>query len=395
MSANEQIMAVLLEADEVVHVHRSWPRDMLLCVCLMPSGECQLLLFREEERDIFPQRLRKHLGLRADEICLHPPVEGFATRPLLFSDERSLASLLADSPGIVEEASDYSVNYSYALEEGLDPSEFLNHDDEIEEEDFAVQEVDLPAKFVSERVSEASLPLEFTSRRKKPEPVVKDDRNLHFDLAHEASRSLKSDEAGQSALPKFMSRAASEGPGVGFVSARQMQAIDAPLDQFTLAFAEDGDLVIENGRRGRAALIVEDATALYLRDDHKLLAIRHDGALPDEIQISGNAIPAAMRRVLAECEGDTSVHTEDAFIFVTLEERSAILDALAQEEEKEARRGFWAGLKRSRGLRLFALTAATTAAIFLFLGAQPVSQNAENPIEWNQFRLSMQSENLG
>ena len=80
MSGSEQVMTILLEADEMRLIQRSWPHDMRLAVCLMPSGDCQLMLYHRDESQVFPTRLKKHLGLRESEIAIHPSVDGFAER---------------------------------------------------------------------------------------------------------------------------------------------------------------------------------------------------------------------------------------------------------------------------------------------------------------------------
>lgn len=388
MFDNQQIMAVLLEAEDLRAVHRTWPMNMRLAVCLMPSGECQLLLFREEETGAFPNRLRKHLGLRPDEICLHPPVPGFSSRPLHYSDQRSLAALLADAPEILEDAQDYSVNYSYALEEGIDPVEFLGRDaaDHVEPVDLPI--FDAPALETKE--------LSFSTRRSKPTaaPVR---RSLQLDLHREAQKCVAQLAQEPIAVQKkSVTPQPTKTPGAGFKPAGDVGASQlAP--QYTLTISPSGNYEIHGGHGAR--LTVSDVDDVFLRDDHKLLAIRYEGrGLPGLIRIHGEVLPSALQSVLAAKVGAVEISVSDGFAYVTLTDKIAepvkepeVMVDVSDTEEPVRRSSFLSGLKRSRSLRLLALTSITAAAIFAFLQFQsaPGSQSSENaPIDWSQFRLS-------
>ena len=99
---------------------------------------------------------------------------GLQNGRLKYSDERALASLLADRGDLAEEALDYSVNFAFAREEGLNPIAFLGMD---MFEDTSLPSADpLPGDVL------------FTSSRAKPKPPSGPKRNLHFDLEREAAR---------------------------------------------------------------------------------------------------------------------------------------------------------------------------------------------------------------
>lgn len=388
MFGNEQIMAVLLEADDLRLVHRSWPLNMRLAVCLMPSGECQLMLFREEEAATFPKRLRKHLGLRSEELSIYPPVAGFPSRAVKYSDERSLAALLADTPGLLEDAHDYSVNFSYAVEEGLDPVAFLGVE-------VVAEDVEIETPFFGASKAQASADvLQFSSRRQQPVEEEKSIRNLRFDLAREAVRDV---EGTSKPEPVMMDEQPAD-LGAEFLSADQLASIETPPGAYRLS--QQGEW-IEISRGEGAAVTVADPSLLFLRDDRALLAIRSDAVtsnLPANIRISVECLPTVLRRVLTEAIGEVHVSAENGFFYVALPLRSddaqsvEMSDLHASLAQDETRRR-WPNLRRNRGFRLFALTTITTLAIFVVLSAQPDDMTRQNsgktPIDWSQFRLSM------
>lgn len=385
MSGSEQVMAVLLEEDDLRLVHRDWPSKMRLAVCLMPSGDCQLLLFRQEEAGIFAQRLRKHLGLRSEEICIYPPVHGFPTRQLRYSDERSLATLLADSPQLVEDATDYAVNFAFALEEGLDPVEFLGFEEVV-----AVEPVAAPVE-----ITNSAETLQFSSRRapvvKPIKPAV---RKLTFDLAREAARIAEGEGPGESVKPE-PANAMSIVPGDAFKPISEME--EPEVGGYHLQEVEDC-FVISNGSGPTAE--IDHAGGLFLRDDRQLLAIRiadMGHPPPNTLKLHTGILPKSLKTALRAASGPVDLSVEAPFIYVSLPAEAKIA---APKEEVEApapvagkQTSLWQSTKRRRFVRLGSLMAVTLVAIFVVLGGQPMdvlNQSAENgPIDWSQFRLSM------
>lgn len=125
MTHPETTLIVLIDAEDVKSVFPTWPDDICLAACLDRDGECSMVVFRRAERPTFPDRVIEMLGRDAGDVCFVPQVPGFATRPFLYSDERRLMALVASDPSVLEEATDYALNVTYALEEGLDPAMVL------------------------------------------------------------------------------------------------------------------------------------------------------------------------------------------------------------------------------------------------------------------------------
>lgn len=125
MTDTVSTLVVLIDADDVKHVFAGWPDHICLAACLDRDGDCSMIVFRRDERSTIPSRLLHLLRIDLDEVCFVPQVPGFPTRHFRYSDERRLMALVASDPAILDEAIDYAVNYTYALEEGLDPDVVL------------------------------------------------------------------------------------------------------------------------------------------------------------------------------------------------------------------------------------------------------------------------------
>ena len=370
MSRPEQIMSVLLDAEDMRLIHRSWPVDMRLGVCLMPSGDCQLMLFHQDESLGFPERLKDHFGLRASEISIHPKVAGFATHPMKYSEERALANLLSDNLELTEEALDYSVNFSYAREEGLDPLNFMGRDPEpaagkgIVIEDAELAPVDPPE-------------LTFATRR-KPAAPQKPIRNLHFDLKREAQRF----ESNPTKTDKTL-----KAPTDGFKSAAQLSAIDTEPKDFALTATPAGGITIQAKSGLGAKVVIRDAQHVFLRDDRKLLALQHKAAaVPEQINILPHAVPSALLTSLGTKAEAAEVFLQDDYVYVTLGQKPAATtkaSAPATDSKPLKVRKRWAAL------RLIGLTALTIGGIYLVLngplGTAPEAAAPETQIDWQSF----------
>ena len=125
MTFAPQALVVLLDPEDVHTAFPDWPSIVCLAVCLMRSGEFSTLLFHRNERMEIPTHIVDLLGLDDHDVCFVPKVPGFATRPFLYSDERRLMALIGLNSSVLDEATDYMVNYTYAMEEGLDPALLL------------------------------------------------------------------------------------------------------------------------------------------------------------------------------------------------------------------------------------------------------------------------------
>lgn len=117
---------VLLDAEQLSELFADWPTRMNLAVCLRQEGECRMQVYRQEEGLRILPRVLHAMRLTKSEVSIFPEVEGYPARSMYFSEEKRLFEIVQNAPEIVEEASDYSVNYTYAMDEGLDPVLFLH-----------------------------------------------------------------------------------------------------------------------------------------------------------------------------------------------------------------------------------------------------------------------------
>lgn len=110
----------LLEEDAVLAMLPGWPAGMQVAVCLSPGGGCELAVHHHDEVARVLERIAALQGGAREDICVAPPVEGYPTRKVLFSEEQQLLSIVAENPNLPELASDYAINYRFAEDEGLD-----------------------------------------------------------------------------------------------------------------------------------------------------------------------------------------------------------------------------------------------------------------------------------
>lgn len=367
MSGPEQIMSVLLDAEDMRLIHRSWPIDMRLGVCLMQSGDCQLMLFHQDESVSFPQRLKDHFGLRASEISIHPQVAGFATHPMKYSEERALANLLSDNQELTEEAQDYSVNFSYAREEGLDPVNFMGRTAEMIGD--------------SEAAPVEAQTLTFSTRRKASDGV-KPLRNLHFDLALESQRleaegTLRPDVS----KPKSATQAIE-----GFKSAAQLSAIDTKPTDFSVSSTPAGGIDIRAAQGLGPKVTISDGQDVFLRDDRKLLALKlNETSVPEHITILPHAVPSALLASLKSNQESAEVFAQDGYVYVTL----GAAKPVATKAAKPVKTRSLKVKKRLAALRLVGLTAMTVLGIYLILGSSlgtAPEATVETAIDWDSLR---------
>lgn len=305
MTQKEKMVAVFIEQEEVLHVFPEWPRDMRLIVCMEESGECQLLIYRQEERGAFPERLLKNFDLQRDELCVHPPVVSYASRQILYTEECGLASLIADAPEIVERAQDYSMNYSYALEEGLDPEKFI---DSESAEDTAEEIPDVPLQFV---------------------------RRSHLN-ATSAQRSstngnktiVGGEPAGSTTPVKRPSVRRSDKVLVPQVAAdTQVKAAEDPIDFYEVLHDQDNWVTLERDKKGGFDLLVIDQEQIEWRQDRKLLALQvtadwqKQSGLPKRVRIYLDKMPASVAEALCENDGKAGLTSDGAFLYLKLSKK--------------------------------------------------------------------------
>lgn len=110
----------LLEEDAVLAMLPGWPAGMQVAVCLNPGGGCELAVHHHDEVARVLERISAVQGGAREDLCVAPPVDGYPTRKVLFSEEQQLLSIVAENPNLLELASDYAINYRFAQDEGLD-----------------------------------------------------------------------------------------------------------------------------------------------------------------------------------------------------------------------------------------------------------------------------------
>ncbi|GAA6199897.1 hypothetical protein [Aquicoccus sp. SU-CL01552] len=398
MSGKEKVMAVLMGPVEVRQTFRDWPEKMCLAVCLMESGDCQLIVFHRDEAEVFPARLQAHLRLTGQELCFFPAVPGYASRSLLYSDERRLLSLVAEAPEIVEEASDYAVNYAFAQEEGLDPAVFLG----VEAG---------PARAGSDRTSATPDPAAFVSCRGKSAAAVAD-----------AARSSRSGRVRKALLPGFMQRATPTQPGPRFRSARELALTEMPPVACIIRPEANGWILVERLGAGGADIRIGDPDLIYLRDDRNVVAIRLEppwdmaSPLPGRIWIRTKSLPSSLRMVFADGAGAAELTGSGAFLYLrpepaparipqtnvqTLPETEAEPEGDQPQPDEPAQVAAAQGRKRRYRRRLLALTGIAAALVLMQVGMQlgdlgdPGSLGAEAPIDWDRFRSAWQAARAG
>jgi len=117
---NSGAFVYLLEEDAVRTILPDWPGAMQVAVCLTPEGSCDLAVHHRDEVGRVLARIAALQAGQGVDLCVTPPVDGYATRKVMFSDEQQLLSLVDDSPGLCDLAHDYAINYRFACDEGLE-----------------------------------------------------------------------------------------------------------------------------------------------------------------------------------------------------------------------------------------------------------------------------------
>ena len=399
MAGKEKVMAVLMGPVEVRQTFRDWPAEMCLAVCLMENGDCQLVVFRQEEADLFPSRLQTHLRLRAEELCFFPPAPGYPTRSLLYSDERRLMALVAEAPEIVEEASDYSVNYAYALEEGLDPAVFLGV------EAGNARPVPRDSEPAMHEAGGARPAADFVSRRGKPAAP-----------AAPASAPRPSERVRKALLPGFMQRTEPVPPGPRFQPARDLTLAEGEPALCDIQPEESGWILVTRGQAGGSDIRISDPDLLYLRDDRSVIAIRLEppwdmtAPLPGRVWIKAKSLSPSLRAVFDDCAGTAAMTGSGAFLYLHVRPRPVAAGAAgmrapgaapAAETAPSPETAAPAHRPRKTRRRLLALTGVAAAAVLVHLGLQLVQQDglgplgAEAPIDWDRFRSAWQAARAG
>lgn len=122
-----ETLAYFIEEDALRGAILNWPAGICVVLCLDETGTCELLVHHREERDHVLTKVADVLGRPLGQFQVAPERRGYPTRKLLFSEEQQLMGLLDEAENLLEVASDYAINYSFAKEEGLDPDSFTGN----------------------------------------------------------------------------------------------------------------------------------------------------------------------------------------------------------------------------------------------------------------------------
>lgn len=116
-----EALAYFLDESDLIELLPDWPEGMKLVLCLDEHGGCDMLVHHRDEEDRILPRVAGLLKRPAGAFGVVPERPGHPTLRILFSERQQLLTLVSEADRLVETASDYAINYRFALEEGLDP----------------------------------------------------------------------------------------------------------------------------------------------------------------------------------------------------------------------------------------------------------------------------------
>lgn len=362
-------LAVLLGMEDMRHIFEPWPSRMNLAVCLRQDGACKMLVFRDEEGTRILPRVRRALGLPLQEIAVFPKIDGVATRKLMFSEEKHLLSLVRNAPEIVEEAADYSINYTYAVDEGIDPVLFL-HSTRSKE-----------AKRVRAKSSPAFGPRTGLAKSVEAKRGVKSTR-----VQPQKETPQTSD------LPRFLQK----GVGAGIGVAPKPKAPVKKSRICRINDRENGWISIETPGSSGGELVVNNPGRTFVRGDHRVIAVQrsNDGVevddMPEKLSIFVGDQPSLMETLLSQNVGLAQVTLDQGFIFLDLKHvPETALDRTAPPTATPVKRRY------PRLLASVGVVAITLAFVVQYL-LQPWSGDLdEDAINWSRFQLGQQGSDTG
>lgn len=356
---DRKALVFLIGASDLRRIFQEWPDRMQLAVCLRADGECKMIVYREEEGARFLPRLRRALKLPPEDICFYPEIEGYPSRRLLYSEEKQLFALVQNAAEVVEEAKDYSLNFTYALDEGIDPLAFLNSEAE--------------AKARSKTPSDP--PPRKTRRRPR--------QRLHLQLAEPKEPEHAKQGA---AVPRFMRKEADNGPGQGFQSIAHIKSQNpAPKSAFVHR-EQNGWIAIDLPGCLGGQVTVSNPGRIFVRDDRRVVALhndligKEDSVLPERINLGVKFLPEGVKDILTRNAGEVSVSRENGFLFLATKRAASASNT--PKRKQQPRKGhlpwrFWASAA--------AILAIAAVGLQSALSPQSVS-DADGAIDWSQFR---------
>lgn len=119
---NAEKLAYFFEAGELLTVFAEWPDEIGLVLCLDDAGTCEMVLHHLDEGRSVLRKAAAVLDCGKGGFAVVPPVEGYPTRRVLFSDEQKLLKLVAGEDDLPEMAEDYLINYRFEQERKARPA---------------------------------------------------------------------------------------------------------------------------------------------------------------------------------------------------------------------------------------------------------------------------------
>ncbi|MBE9637118.1 hypothetical protein [Salipiger mangrovisoli] len=119
---NAEKLAYFFEAAELQTVFADWPDEIGLALCLDEAGSCEMVLHHVEEGRAVLRKVGAVLDSAKGGFAVVPPVEGYPTRRVLFSDEQKLLKLVAGEDDLAEMAEDYLINYRFEQDRKARPA---------------------------------------------------------------------------------------------------------------------------------------------------------------------------------------------------------------------------------------------------------------------------------
>ncbi|MCA0942281.1 hypothetical protein LCM28_20570 [Salipiger pacificus] len=119
---NAEKLAYFFEAGELLTVFAEWPDEIGLALCLDDEGTCEMVLHHVDEGRAVLRKVAAVLDCGKGGFAVVPPVEGYPTRRVLFSDEQKLLKLVAGEDDLPEMAEDYLINYRFEQERKARPA---------------------------------------------------------------------------------------------------------------------------------------------------------------------------------------------------------------------------------------------------------------------------------
>jgi len=121
-------LAYFLDESDLAELLPDWPEGMQLALCLDEDGGCDMLVHHRDEDERVLDRVAELLKRPAGGFNVVPERPGHPTLRILFSERQQLLGLVSEAERLAETASDYAINYRFALEEGLDPQTMTRAD---------------------------------------------------------------------------------------------------------------------------------------------------------------------------------------------------------------------------------------------------------------------------